>query len=65
MSNQTMLLVICCIFRSGGVRAIAPLDRSANDLAETEELIRKINPVTQVHSIAGNVTDYSGYCKGL
>ncbi|KAL2837215.1 hypothetical protein BJX68DRAFT_274230 [Aspergillus pseudodeflectus] len=45
---------------SRALGAIAPLGRSANDLAETEELIRKINPVTQVHSIAVNEVNTKG-----
>ncbi|KAL3462358.1 hypothetical protein BJX64DRAFT_259373 [Aspergillus heterothallicus] len=47
-------------FARAGLKAIALLGRSASDLAETEKVIKEINPKIQVLSIAVSVTDASG-----
>lgn len=47
-------------FARANAKAIALLGRSADGLAKTEQLVKELNPVAQVHSAVVDITDAAG-----
>ncbi|KAL4875114.1 hypothetical protein BJY04DRAFT_167529 [Aspergillus karnatakaensis] len=52
-------------FARANAKAIALLGRTVEGLAETEKLIKEINPATEVYSITVDVTDADGVAKAF